>query len=431
MEYINLIFNFTLIIFLLFLIKNNFFVLVRDSYFILFLFIFYLYIHLFPQMYIFNGHQNDALKYFFIQLQIFLFFELPLLFFYKYFIGGKYNSDIVGFEIVADTFRVNIFLIILVGLNFIFLFVAINYGLFFRRIGHDALMILSLQVPKSLFVIYRLFEETAVFLTLILHILIRFSERKRRKLIFVFVFFFITLLIYQLINSRMQLLVTIFSHTILVISFKREFNVKKLFRIGLLSIVGVLTVMIFRNIIVLEDADLKSVKSAIEDENSLDNRLNGIMLISDISSDISNRGFMYGEAWIPSFQVIYYYLFDENKANEIKENLNTTPKVNIIKFYKGNNIVDMPSSLVTDLYPNFGIIGLFFGALLIAFLLFKVVSGLIAPKGLFNFLFALYLIPLLIQEEKEYLSMLFMIFKYSSILLITFLVKPFSIVLKK
>ncbi len=431
MEYINLIFNFTVIVFLLLLIKNNFFVIVRDYYLILFLFIFYLYIHLFPQMYIFNGHRNDALKYLYIQLQIFLFFELPLLFFYKQFVGGKYNSRKLGVEIVANTFRINIFLTVLVGLNFVFLFVAINYALFFRRIGHEALMILSLQVPKLQFIIYRLFEETAVFLTLILHILIRFSEKKRRKVIFVFFFFFFTLLIYQLINSRMQLLVTIFSHTILVISFKREFNVKKLIRIGLLSIVGVLTVMIFRNIIVLEDADFNSVKSAIEDENSLNNRLNGIMLISDISSDISNKGFMYGEAWIPSFQVMYYYLFDEKKAVEIKENLNTTAKVNIIKFYKGKNIADMPSSLVTDLYPNFGIMGLFFGALLIAFLLFKVCSGLIAPKGLFNYLLAIYLIPLLIQVEKEYLSLLFMIIKYSSILFIVFLVKPFSIVFKK
>lgn len=431
MEYISLVFNFTVIIFFLILIKKKFFVIVRDSYFILFLFIFYLYIHLFPQMYIFNGHQNDALKYLFIQLQIFLFFELPLLFFYKQFIGGKYTSSKRGFVIVADTFRVNIFLMVLVILNIVFLFVAINYALFFRRIGHDALMLLSLQVPKLQFVIYRLFEETAVFLTLILHILIKFSEKNRKKVIFVFVLFFSTLLIYQIINSRMQLLVTIFSHTILVISFKREFNVKKLLRIGFLSIVGVLTVMIFRNIIVLEDVDFNSVKSAIEDENSLDNRLNGIMLISDISSNINNKGFMYGEAWIPSFQVMYYYLLDDNKANEIKENLNTTPKVNILKFYKGNNIVDMPSSLVTDLYPNFGIVGLFFGALLIAFLLFKVCSGLIAPKGSFNFLVVLYLIPLLIQAEKEYLSMLFMIFKYSSILFITLLVKPFNIVFRK
>jgi len=382
-------------------------------------------------MYIFNGHQNDALKYLFIQLQIFLFFELPLLFFYKQFIWGKYNSSKRGFVIVADTFRVNIFLTVLVILNIVFLFVAINYALFFRRIGHDALMLLSLQVPKLQFVIYRLFEETGVFLTLILHILIRFSEKNRKKVIFVFVLFILTLLIYQIINSRMQLLVTIFSHTILVISFKREFNVKKLLRIGLLSIVGVLTVMIFRNIIVLEDVDFNSVKSAIEDENSLDNRLNGIMLISDISSNINNRGFMYGEAWIPSFQVMYYYLFDDKKAKEIKENLNTTPKVNIIKFYKGNYIVDMPSSLITDLYPNFGIVGLFFGALLIAFLLFKVCSGLITPKGSFNFLVVLYLIPLLIQAEKEFLSMLFMIFKYSSILFITLLIKPFNIVFRK
>mgnify|MGYP000318050164 CR=1 FL=1 len=46
---------------------------------------------------------------------------------------------------------------------------------------------------------------------------------------------------------------------------------------------------------------------------------------------------------------------NDKKAKEIKENLNTTPKVNIIKFYKGNYIVDMPSSLITDLYINFGI----------------------------------------------------------------------------
>lgn len=431
MEYISLVFNFAVIIFLLILIKNNFFVIVRDSYFLLFLFIFYLYIHLFPQMYIFNGHQNDALKYFFIQLQILLFFELPLLFFYKQFIGGKFNCNKRGFVIVADTFRVNLFLIFLVILNIVFLFVAINYGLFFRRIGHEALMILSLQVPKLQFIIYRLFEETAVFLTLILHILIRFSEKKRTKVIFVFVLFFITLLIYQIINSRMQLLLTIFSHTILLISFKREFDVKKFFRIGLISIVGVLTVMIVRNTIILEDVNFNSVKSAIEDESSLDNRLNGIMLISDISSNINNRGFMYGKAWIPSFQVMYYYLFDEKKANDIKENLNTNPKVNIMKFYKDINVVDMPSSLVTDLYPNFGIVGLVFGALLMAFLLFKVCSGLIAPKGSVNFLIVLYLIPLLIQVEKEYLSILFMIFKYSSILFITLLLKPFNIVLRR
>lgn len=101
----------------------------------------------------------------------------------------------------------------------------------------------------------------------------------------------------------MQLLLTIFSHTILLISFKREFDVKKFFRIGLISIVGVLTVMIVRNTIILEDVNFNSVKSAIEDESSLDNRLNGIMLISDISSNINNRGFMYGKLGFPLFKL--------------------------------------------------------------------------------------------------------------------------------
>lgn len=430
MEHLCLIFNLIWIFTIIFLIRSRYLIIIRDAFFLLFLFIFYIYIHLFPCVYLFNGHKEDSLTYIYIQFQIILFFEIPLILFYKYLVSKIKLISEINFDIIINKSRINIFLLFALFLNIVFLYVSIMYGLFFRRIGHEALMYLSLQVPGIPFFIYRIFEETAVFVTLIFHLILRYSYENRKKIYFVFIFFLSTILIYQLLNSRLQLLVTIFSHTIILISFNRIFIFKKIIKIGIISIIGVFSVMVFRSILVLQDANLESIAETVSDENSLDNRLNGIMLISDINNEIHEKGLMYGKAWGPSIKVIYYYIFDKEESNKIKQNLNTTPKVNIINYYKGNNIQDMPSSLVTDLYPNFGIIGLFLGAFLFSFLFYYITKGLINPKTIMGLVIALYLIPLLIQVEKEFLSMIFMILKYSSILLIILFIKPFTINIK-
>jgi len=102
-----------------------------------------------------------------------------------------------------------------------------------------------------------------------------------------------------------------------------------------------------------------------------------------------------------------------------------------VKHYKGASIKDAPSSIVSDVYPNFGIIGLVISGGLIGVLLYLIKLGLNNTTNLFQFLLSLYLIPLLFQFEKEFISLIFMIFKYSFILFLVYILRPFSILRRK
>jgi oligosaccharide repeat unit polymerase len=368
-------------------------------------------------------NNNGVVTLYYIDIFI-LFFLTPLFIIYKAFPSVKIRQ----LNVNVSNSKTLIFSFLLCLSALIFLYIAVDNGIFFRRIGHEALARASLDLSRVQLIFTRLFQETAIFITMVLHILFVYSNKRKRlsKISTLFILcYLLVILTYFLINSRMQLMILILSHFCIFASFNKiSRTIPKL--IAMLFI-AFWTVLILRGAIVTENVSVSSIISEVISENPISNRLNGLKIIIELNEEVSERGMMYGEAWRNSIMIYYYMIFDENKYNLMKINMETTPKVLIYQYYKGEHIKDSPSSIVSDVYPNFGIIGLVILGGFIGMLLYLIKSGLNNTTNLFKFLLSLYLIPLLFQFEKEFISLIFMVFKYSFVLFLVYIYRPFSI----
>jgi len=368
---------------------------------------------------------NGVVTLYFIAIFVF-FFLVPLLIIYK----ALPSVNIRQLNVNVSNHRVRIFSFLLCVSALIFLYITVDNGIFFRRIGHEALAINSLNLSMAQLVFTRLFEETAIFITMILHILFIYSNKRPSKISMLFMLcYLLIILAFFLINSRMQAIILFLAHFCIFASFNNFYRVIP--KVILMLFITFWTVLILRSAMVVESINVSSIVSEVSSENPVSDRLNGLKIIIDLNENISEKGLMYGEAWRNSIMIYYYMIFDKNKYYLIKSNMETTPKVLIYQHYKGASIKDAPSSIVSDVYPNFGIIGLVISGGLIGVLLYLIKLGLNNTTNLFQFLLSLYLIPLLFQFEKEFISLIFMIFKYSFILFLVYILRPFSILRRK
>jgi hypothetical protein len=368
---------------------------------------------------------NGVVTLYFIAIFVF-FFLVPLLIIYK----ALPSVNIRQLNVNVSNHRVRIFSFLLCLSALIFLYITVDNGIFFRRICHEALAIKSLNLSMAQLVFTRLFEETAIFITMILHILFIYSNKRPSKISMLFMLcYLLIILAFFLINSRMQAIILFLAHFCIFASFNNFYRVIP--KVILMLFITFWTVLILRSAMVVESINVSSIVSEVSSENPVSDRLNGLKIIIDLNENISEKGLMYGEAWRNSIMIYYYMIFDKNKYYLIKSNMETTPKVLIYQHYKGASIKDAPSSIVSDVYPNFGIIGLVISGGLIGVLLYLIKLGLNNTTNLFQFLLSLYLIPLLFQFEKEFISLIFMIFKYSFILFLVYILRPFSILRRK
>jgi hypothetical protein len=315
-----------------------------------------------------------------------------------------------------------------------FIDVSLNYNLFFRRIGHQALMNHSLDVPMFKLMFYRLFEDTGIFISLIFSILLKKMNKNNKKLYiisyFIFYIYICTLLSYQLINSRMQILLFLISHLILNIMYYKKFSYKKIFYLSVLGFLLVFSVLFFRSWVVLgSNANFQTTMEELSKEKSSNSRLNGIHILAKV--DAADKDFMIGVAWEKPIMVMVYSIIDREEAIKIKMNLETNAKVNIMRYYLSLDIPDIPSSVLTDVYPNFSFIGIFMAAIFISFLIFNISKNLYMPNNTFKFYLALYMLPLIIQVEKEFISLVIMIIKYSMTFWIIYLIQPIKLKVSK
>ena len=326
---------------------------------------------------------NGVVTLYFIAIFVF-FFLVPLLIIYK----ALPSVNIRQLNVNVSNHRVRIFSFLLCVSALIFLYITVDNGIFFRRIGHEALAINSLNLSMAQLVFTRLFEETAIFITMILHILFIYSNKRPSKISMLFMLcYLLIILAFFLINSRMQAIILFLAHFCIFASFNNFYRVIP--KVILMLFITFWTVLILRSAMVVESINVSSIVSEVSSENPVSDRLNGLKIIIDLNENISEKGLMYGEAWRNSIMIYYYMIFDKNKYYLIKSNMETTPKVLIYQHYKGASIKDAPSSIVSDVYPNFGIIGLVISGGLIGVLLYLIKLGLNNTTNLFQFLLSL------------------------------------------
>jgi len=322
--------------------------------------------------------------------------------------------------------------IFLFGLLSIFWFVALNYELFFRRVGHEALQRNSADVPGLFLYIYRATVETSFFVIVFLLTTLRLVRkdavgylRYRNLLVAYLVSFFV----FFAANSRMQfvlLLLTLICTQPTVANF--VFRRIKLFRLALLLGALVLGLTLTRELyaehnerIVTDDiGQLLSTAgwliAARLDAVSILNRL------QDVGFD--PWGFDFGGvAHVLNFYASF--VVDPAAYAAIKESLVTSPSVEIVNRLLKVDEIDFPKAMILDTFLSFGVSGLVLSAAFLGWAISAIQRQLRSARGFrFGFLLALFLLPMLLEFEKEFLGFFFSALKWAPFLLLVYALRP-------
>ncbi len=414
----------------------------RDILFIAYFAQVYIYLHLAPTVNMYLMGQEDRKVYALLQWSIFFLFDIPFVVLYNKWIGKNLDNPFGVRNIFLETPALNrfVFSLLVVSASVLFLYVAISNELFFRRIGHEGLAARSASMSMPELVLYRMFSETSTFLLMLGYFLI-LNCGKKHSVSFTILVCSVAIhtAVYGsfiLVNNRLQTMVLLFLLFVTVsywwkITLDRTvFPVTKLVFIALLLILSANVVLELRgqyerygeihhyDVMEFREANYSDVGFALA------KRLDGIKLMAQITGPALDNGFMWGQAWIQPLSVLYYMFVDPEKAKELKKKLRTNPKVFIAKFYLNADIPDVASSVLTDLYANFFILGFLFLALVASYLLVFITRQMINPRSRSGLLIGFYLLPFIFKFEKEFLSLMLNMVKFSPMLLLVLFTNP-------
>jgi hypothetical protein len=164
------------------------------------------YLNLFPSIHYLYVNGEGMYRFAYLQLIIFLFFQVPIMCFahFNFYLAPSALTHVM----MSRKARLSSYLpVILILLLLVFWFVAIEYELFFRRIGHEGLMRISGEVPLLLLYLYRCVVETAFFIIIFLCAILRVAlpnSRYYQLYKIALATYLVTFLIFFAANSRMQ-----------------------------------------------------------------------------------------------------------------------------------------------------------------------------------------------------------------------------------
>jgi hypothetical protein len=257
----------------------------------------------------------------------------------------------------------------------------IYYGLLFRSVGHSSLSSQYLNLPLPAFFFIRAYDRLLLSLV-ILNYLAFLHCRPGPQKYQCWLGFLATLgaqVLVAVLNSRLQLVTTfVLLGSISLLSRARRktswssvgwralaagmvllgmnftINVREHWQGSLLETVR--PALLFRSAI---------GSSAQEHLDAIAARLDGIDLMAQMGPELSQQGFSCGESWKPGLLATVGYLWDGQRARDIKAELATNPKTSLMYDYAGINRPDYPSCILTDAYGNFGLLGIMGAALML------------------------------------------------------------------
>ena len=388
------------------------------------------YLNVFPALdYVLTGGES-MVGFAQFQWLIIFFFQLPLLWVAHHAGAGAKASSLSHPPARA---RLSPWLPwLLVALLLVFWFVAVYYDLFFRRLGHEGLQRSTAEVPGLLLYLYRGAVETSFLVIVFLWTTLRFVARESRHYRpyqWVLVAYLATFLLFFAANSRMQfillLLCLVCTQAGIADFVRRRVS---LLRGGLLLAVLIVGLTLFRELYLEQNERI-----AADD-------LPDLMLVVGwlIAARLDSVAILYRlrevgfDAWSFDLSGIahvfdFYIAFFSDPAtyDAIKESLVTSPSVAIVNRLLSTSEVDFPKSMILDMFLSFGVFGLVLTAGLLGILLGFVQRRLNSFRGFgLAFLVALYLLPMLLEFEKEFIGFMFAILKWTPVLLLLYLHRP-------
>lgn len=417
-------------------IKNN-------SLLLLFVFIFSIYFFLFPLLRSTITPDYDGLSYVLTMTFIFVFTLLPLFLLYFYWrrrFSVKYSGQLFSkpMSIKQSKFWL-LYLLFFYLFPPLYLYVSINSGIFFRRIGHEALSESSLSLSTIEILVTRVGNDLFPFFLGINLILYFVCSRPFIKKLFLISFLLglSTYLLWALANSRTLVLVLLMYLSIIIILVKKNGFVK--IHVSKIVLTMFIPVLIFYSVMSIRVGFVKDQQFTLnyfvevnevlnsQSGSSFIARLDGVELMTDVTNTLasSDKSFMYGASWLDSTILYYYQIFDKEKAREMKKKMRTTSKVFIYKYYRGEWVVDYSASVLLDLYASFFIFGLLFAALFYSVLIFFIHRTLLFFNNSHRVVLALFLLVYLFRLEFEFITLITNYLKFLFVPVLCILMPPF------
>ena len=419
MELINEFFIF-LILLLIFsaLYIGGYIKLKRDFLFLVFIGQSLIYNHIMPTKYVYENLSLTIQIQTYITLQYFvlIFYEIPLILIYFFRIRNKKINTSISFMVSQkNSFLYNSFILFCLIFSFGFLYISITNFVFFTRIGHRALFELTQNLSTIEFLIYRIYKELGLFISVLLLIL-KISSGHRNFFNLLNISFVSNVLIYGafvLVNNRLQSIIFILILSFTYIIFT---NIKIKFKV-----LGFVLIAVFYSITVVTNfrdsfsenngkPKFSQVINPFYESNEyndpLSNRLNGLYYIASAFDKIDTKGYALFKPINHSFKMLLGSFYSSEYYLNAKSNLLTNSRSITGVHFFGFASVDTYQTHLSELFLSFGIIGFFLGSIIMANLFVYVTTNIFEPKSIFKLLLAILMTYYILQFEKDFISIL-------------------------
>lgn len=392
------------------------------------------YLNVFPFINYLLSEVDGSSPFVLVQWTVIALFEIPLLLL-MIFWRGHCIERVSAVDAKQDMQLSWLLPMLLAFFLALFWYVSFKYGLFFRRITHESLQDASRKTPGILLYAYRATVDSSFFVISLLGVIVaRVRETARYFTLYklLLVSYLLSFSLFFIINSRMQfgLLIIVLAITMLGVS-EKNINFKKaaIWLLLLLMLIVGLTMLrefvLERNGRVNSDSWAVLLLSLIK---MISARLDSLSILYELSAlGEFPIGFnLYGYARLLDFY--WSFFFDPSKFSAIKESLVTSPSVAITNIILGQNMVDYPKSMVLDLFLSFGLLGLPLAAVFLYGFIHYVQERILYFKNFnFGYLLAIYLLPFILEFEKEFAGMIFSALKWSPVFFVVYGLRPINL----
>jgi len=280
--------------------------------------------------------------------------------------------------------------------------ISIKHGLYNRRIGTEEIAVLFSGIPFYEVIAFRIYE---VVLPLVLSLIFLIwslnkktvaNDRLFIRLILVFFFISVSILLSGVLNSRSQFAILLLSMIVICQNSIPRAALRKYVKLGAVVGIFIAASVSLKRFLSIDDLSTEYLIAEFI------TRLDGLELISRLASDqeISWTGINFLSLMVPLIASMPFL----PEAIELKAQALTTIKANIL-FLEYNSVQrDVNSFVVLDIYYIAGLFGLAFAGSLIGFSVRWVDSNVLASKGLIKFSLATAMTFNLIILEREFIS---------------------------
>ena len=389
----------------------------RDLFFIIFLLQSIIYNHIAPTLYFFNNSLSfdEQQSYIILQFYILFFYEIPLILTYFFLITNR-NISTINYNVsIRFKFFFKILLLLLSIYPIIFIYIAFDNLIFFTRIGHETLYNLTQSLSTYEFYLYRIYKEIGLFICAFLFI-IKFTSNELKGSRILNFSILVNLLIYGiyvLANNRLQTIIFIlFLSTIYFVYMKVNIKLKYLLVLMVITAYSIKIVLNFRSNFVENDGKPKISEiinpfyESKEIGEPFYERINGLYLISKTNSIIEKKGYPYFKPMIHSMKMLVGSFYNSDYYIKSKEKLLTNSRAILINHYYGLQIIDIYQTHLTELFLSFGVLGLFFGSIIISLFFSTSIKSIYKPKNSINILFGIVILYYILQFEKDFLYLI-------------------------